>query len=117
VASRGLGHSLRHRKTTRTTHTEPFSDEVFKYDKWLLSRTDELTLGELIELWSHAMWCAYVCYCDPDCDPAVRHQVLLNLRDHFRRYLTLPERLQLKLWPMSAHWYGRFVAEECYGTA
>ena len=103
-------------------YTEPiWADEILTYNHWLARHTDELTLDEIVEVWSHCMWLVYLCYTDPDCDPALRYQTLLKLREHFRHYVEMPERLQEKFWPMWAHFYGRFLAEtekeECRGTA
>jgi hypothetical protein len=107
-------------------YTEPiYSPEIMKYNKWLLSpeHIDELTLSEIVEVWGHCMFLVYACYCDKDCDPEYRHQLLLQLRERFNEYLAMPERLQIKFWPMWSIWYGRFVAEAleaegwCNGTA
>ena len=96
-------------------YTEPiYSSEILEYNKWLLSpeHVDELTLDEIVEVWAHCMFLVYVGYCDKDCDPEYRHQLLLNLKDRFNEYLAMPERLQQKFWPMWSFWYGKFVAEE-----
>jgi hypothetical protein len=103
-------------------YTEPvYSDEIVRYNRWLARHTDEMTLDELVEVWSHCMWLVYLCYTDPDCDQELRHQTLLNLRKHWQHYLTMSERLQEKFWPMWSFWYGRFLVEEekeeCRGTA
>jgi hypothetical protein len=96
-------------------YTEPiYSPEIMQYNKWLLSpeHVDELTLDEIVEVWAHCMFLVYVGYCDKDCDPKYRHQLLLNLKDRFNEYLAMPERLQQKFWPMWSFWYGKFRAEE-----
>jgi len=92
-------------------YTEPLSSKVMRCNKWLCERTDELTFSELIDIWSHSMWCVYCCYQDPECDRELQHEILLNLRKHFHEYLKLPERYQEKFWPMWSFWYGRFLAE------
>jgi hypothetical protein len=117
-----LGHPLRHREAPALFYTETvFSEEIARYNKWLSQHTDEMTLYEMVEVWSHCMWLVYLCYTNPKCDPALRHQTLLKLRDHFHHYLELPERHQEKFWPMWSFWYGRFLVEEereeCDGTA
>jgi hypothetical protein len=95
-------------------YTDPmYSPELLEYNKYLLSpeHIDELTLNEIVEIWAHCMFLVYVCYCDPDCDPEYRYQLLLQLKDRFNEYLKLPERIQEKFRPMWSIWYGKFVAE------
>jgi hypothetical protein len=90
-----------------------WSPEIWKYNKSLLTqRQEKLTIDELIEIWSHAIYCVYLTYSDPKCDLELRHQMLLNLKEDFNKYLTLPERIQEKFWPMWSIWYGKFVEEE-----
>jgi hypothetical protein len=90
-----------------------FSPEIWKYNEWLLTQREEkLTIDELIEIWAHSSWCFYVTYKDQDCDPELRHQMLLHLRESFNVYLKLPERIQEMLRPMFSIWQGQFVGEE-----
>jgi hypothetical protein len=95
-------------------YTEPiFSPEIMKYNHWLCQHADELTLDELLEIWAHSMWCVYLSYRDPDCDPELRRQTLLNLREQYNRYLKLPKRHQEKFWPTwRSIWDGHFLIEE-----
>jgi hypothetical protein len=66
-----------------------WSPEIWKYNKWLLTQREEkLTIDELIEIWSHAIFCVYLTYADPDCDPELRHRMLLNLKEDFNKART-----------------------------
>ena len=95
-------------------YTEPvWSDEILRYNHWLVRHADQLTLDELVEVWSHSMFLVYLSYRDPECDPAVRHRILLNLREQYNRYLELPARVQEKFWPTwKSLWDGQFLIEE-----
>jgi hypothetical protein len=102
-------------------YTEPiFSDEILKYNKWLWQHTDEMTIDEIVEVWAHEMFLVYLCYCDPKCDQALRHKVLLNLRKHYNHYLKQPAPVREKFCStLRSIWDGRFLMEEGWwdGTA
>jgi hypothetical protein len=84
-------------------------EEITHLDEWLLQH--KLPLDVLITIWSRAMYCEYLL--STDLNPAQKHLCLLRLREHYRQFQKLPQRVQEVLWPIGwARWHAEFLSEE-----
>jgi hypothetical protein len=84
-------------------------EEITRLDLWLLQH--KLPLDILITIWSRAMYCEYLL--SADLNPAQKHLHLIRLRETYREFQKLPQRVQEALWPIGrARWHVEFLGEE-----
>ena len=84
-------------------------EEITRLDEWLLQH--KLPLDVLITIWSRAMYCEYLL--STNLNPVQKHLHLLRLREYYRQFQKLPQRVQEVLWPIGwARWHAEFLSEE-----
>ena len=65
-------------------------EEISKIDTWLLQH--KLPMDILISIWSRATFCEWLAYGDATAEQ--KHLMLLNLRECYREFQKLPQRVQ-----------------------
>jgi hypothetical protein len=97
------------KKRKELMRTRPImSDEITELDSWLV--TQSLSIKDLIQIWSRCQYCWLVYY--DDADPALKHLMLLHLRDVYHEFCKLPPKMQKRLWPMWESWAEELRQEE-----
>ena len=84
-------------------------EEITHLDEWLLQH--KLPLDILITIWSRTIYCEYLL--SADLNPGQKHLHLLRLRECYRQFQKLPQRVQDVLFPIGwARWHVEFLGEE-----